>query len=55
MNIELTDPSVENAATGCDGPALSVSERTYQALLDRIAARQIGRAKCWKSAAWPKN
>ena len=42
MNIELTDPSVENAATGCDGPALSVSERTYQALLDRIAARQIG-------------
>ena len=42
MNIELTDPSVENEAAGCDGPALSVSERTYQALLDRIAARQIG-------------
>ena len=41
MNIELTDP-LSKTRPGCDGPALSVSERTYQALLDRIAARQIG-------------
>ena len=41
MNQESFEDFAEERAGG-DGPALSVSERTYQALLDRIASRRTG-------------